>query len=454
MNDSTPAFLRAWDACAARAARPLPAGALAAARRSGFDTAAAMVAGVRENCTQAAVRACEPTVSSVPDVALVLGTASHALDYDDVSMLATCHPSVPIIAALMALLPTLERDRPQGTFGEWLGAYALGTETMLRLGEWLGFRHYALGFHATSTLGTVGAAAAVAAMLGLPREQAHHALSIAASSACGLRANFGTDTKPLHVGFAAAGGLRAALLAQGGATASDDAWGASGYPSAFSGGQMPGPLTWTGESPWALERPGFEHKRFPSCYLTHRLIAGVLKIRERQPQAQGEAVRIDVELPRGGTAPLKHPRPDTGLQAKFSGPYCGAVAWLEGRVELASFSDEAVQRQEARAQMERVRVVERDTAGESLESAPVFVTVHGRGWTDSIVVDWAPGSSADPMTRDELRGKWRDGAAHAGLALGDGIALPLLDAPVDAGATSVLAPLRSALLGAATATPR
>jgi 2-methylcitrate dehydratase PrpD len=324
---------------------------------------------------------------------------------------------------------------------------------MLRLGEWLGFRHYALGFHATSTLGTVGAAAAAGAMLGLAREQAHDALAIAASSACGLRANFGTDTKPLHVGFAAAAGLRAAMLAQAGANASDDVWGPTGFPNAFNGGQMPGALAWTGESPWALENPGFEHKRFPSCYLTHRLIAGILAIRARQPQAQGESVRIEVELAQGGTAPLKHPRPATGLQAKFSGPYCAAEAWMQGRVDLASFSDAAVGRSEVRAQMERVTVAERNKPGETLDSAPVFVAVHGEGWSDRIEVDWAPGSMADPMTRDQLRGKWRDGAAHAGLPPDDALALPLLDAPLDTPAPAVVGPLRAALL-AATATAK
>jgi 2-methylcitrate dehydratase PrpD len=139
-------------------------------------------------------------------------------------MLATCHPSAPPIAALLALLPVLRQQRADLRWGDILRAYIVGTETTLRLGQWLGFPHYALGFHATSTLGTVGAAAACAHALRLPLAQAHAALSIAASSACGLRANFGTDVKPLHVGFAAAAAVRAVLLASAGAAASDDVW--------------------------------------------------------------------------------------------------------------------------------------------------------------------------------------------------------------------------------------
>ncbi len=110
---------------------------------------------------------------------------------------------ISTIAALLALLPMLSAQKTGPTWHDILAAYLVGTETTLRLGDWLGFPHYALGFHASSTLGTVGAAAACAHVLGLSRAQAHTALSIAASSACGLRANFGTDVKPMHVGFAA-----------------------------------------------------------------------------------------------------------------------------------------------------------------------------------------------------------------------------------------------------------
>lgn len=444
-----PPFLQAWDACADRAAQPLPPGVLLAARRNWFDTAAALAAGVAENCTQAAARACASGGgdASVTDAALVLGTAAHALDYDDVCMLATCHPSAPVVSALLAAGPLVERRQAGTLYGEMLAAYALGTETMLRLGEWLGFRHYELGFHATATLGVVGAAAAACRALRLTRDEAHCALGIAASSAMGLRANFGTDTKPLHVGFAASAGLRAVLLAQAGAGASDDVWGDGGFVRAYRGGELPGALNWMPDTPWALEAPGFEHKRFPSCYMTHRLIAGMLVLRARQAARLGEAVDIDIELARGGTAPLKHPVPVTGLQAKFSGPYCAAQAWLEGQVGLASFSDAAVARADVRTQLRRVVVRERAAAGESLDTAPVRVRISGAGWEDEILVDWAPGSLSDPMSRDELRGKWRDCAAHAGLEGADAMALALLDAPPDTPAAQVLAPLRALFLG-------
>lgn len=444
-------FLQAWDSCYRQAVSASHVSVLNQARRSWFDTMAASAAGVSERCTAAAFQACTLSGGRMLhpwDEALVLGTTSHALDYDDVCMLATCHPSAPPVAALLALLPVLVAERPGLRFADALSAYLVGTETTLRLGEWLGFQHYALGFHATGTLGAVGAAAACAHALRMPVEQAHAALSIAASSASGLRANFGTDVKPLHVGFAAAAGLRAVLLVKAGANASDDVWDPAGFFHAFSGGQPAVSLPWKAGMPWAIEQPGFEHKRFPSCYLTHRLIAGILAIRERHPgRVHSRPVRIEIEVPKNGLAPLKHPRPGTGLEGKFSGPYCAAVAWLDGRVELSSFTDAAVLRPNVRAQMAGVTLGEREEAGERLESAPVHVTVSADDWSDTIEVNWAPGSNADPLTREQLLGKWTDCAGRAGVNGKDAV-VRLLDAPLDSAAHDLLGPLRELLLTA------
>jgi 2-methylcitrate dehydratase PrpD len=445
-------FLALFDGAWQRAAAEKRDSVTAEIRRNWFDTLAATAGGVAANCTQAALEASLAGGSDAlrpADVALVLGTASHALDYDDVCMIATCHPSAPPVAALLGLLPVLEQHRPGLQLQDIFAAYLLGTEATLRLGQWLGFRHYSLGFHATDTLGVVGAAASCAHALGLPREQAHAALAIAASSAGGLRANFGTDTKPLHVGFAAAAAIRAVLLAKSGAQASDDVWGPAGFFHAFNGGAPMEPLPWTANMDWAIDQPGFELKRFPSCYLTHRLIAGTLKLRERRTAAERAGpVRIEIEVPKNGLSALKYPQPANGLQAKFSGPYCAAAAWYDGKVELASFADSAIPRPAVQALMRRTSLIERGTDGEALESAPVHLTLRGEGWIDTITVDWAPGSAADPMTRDQQRSKWRDCASQGGMDADDAQALRLLDAPLHTPASDLLRPLRQSLLAA------
>lgn len=443
-------FLIAWDDCYLRNGADIPNNVMQHARRSWFDTLAAMAGGAPQRCTLAAMQACTASGSDVLhpwDIALVLGTASHALDYDDVCMLATCHPSAPPVSALLAFLRVLSKERTDLQWGDILAAYLVGTETTLRLGQWLGFRHYALGFHATGTLGVIGATAACAHALKLPLKQARAALSIAASSASGLRANFGTDVKPLHVGFAAAAAVRAVLLAQAGANASDDVWDSAGFPYAYNGGQSTLPLTWTVGMPWAIASPGFEFKRYPSCYMTHRLIAGITAIRAQQPAvARGLPVQIEVEFPKHGLAPLKYPSPCSGLEGKFSAPYCAAVAWIDGNVSMASFSDSALQRETVRSQMNCVVVRERTIEGEPLESAPILVTVRGPDWSSNMLVDWSPGSITDPMSREQLLDKWRDCAAMADIAVAESTVVRLLDAPLQTRADAVLVPLCDSLL--------
>src|SRR4029079_1328841 len=97
-------------------------------------------------------------------------------------------------------------------------------------------RHYQRGWHCTSTLGTIGAAAAAARLLGLDESACEHALAIAASEASGLKENFGTMVKPLHAGLAARNGILAAQLAACGMTASAAAIeGPQGFLAAMDG---------------------------------------------------------------------------------------------------------------------------------------------------------------------------------------------------------------------------
>ena len=149
--------------------------------------------------------------TSALDATLINGTASHALDYDDVSGVLGGHHSAPVTAPIFALGEQLKVSGRQA-----LAAYIIGVETEVRLSRAVNFHHYDKGWHPTATLGTFGAAAAAAHLLGLDVARTAKALALAASFACGLKANFGTMTKPLHVGHVGRNGLFAALIAERG----------------------------------------------------------------------------------------------------------------------------------------------------------------------------------------------------------------------------------------------
>lgn len=249
----------------------------------------------------------------VLSAALVNGAASHALDFDDVNLAMTGHPSVVLLSALLALA------EERGSSGQdVLTAFVAGYELQCRLGLLLAPGHYnALGFHATGTLGSFGAAAACAHLLGLGAEQFATALGIAGTQAAGLKSMFGTMCKPLHAGKAAYHGLFAARLAQRGFTArSDVVECAQGFARTHSPDYHP-------ERALA-EPPGGFHilnnlfKYHAACYMTHAPIEAARKLREQHGLTPDSIARIHLSLDETCDRICNIPAPRTGLEAKFS----------------------------------------------------------------------------------------------------------------------------------------
>src|SRR5207244_10966054 len=178
------------------------------------------------------------------------------------------HPSVPLLAAALACGEAEMADGATVAL-----AYAIGFEVDAALGTALNPDHYTRGWHATTSIGTLGCAAAAARMLGLDASETRHALGIAASLASGLKENFGSMTKPYHAGHAARNGVWAALLAREGFTASDTALeGKQGYARAFGGStSVDDALAGLGRT-WHITSSGIAGKPYPSCALTHSAI--------------------------------------------------------------------------------------------------------------------------------------------------------------------------------------
>src|SRR5262249_39422317 len=160
---------------------------------SGEDTAvrARALIAHRHSAMEATILG-TPLSACVEDAAFANGTAAHALDYDDVQTSLSGHPSAPILSPALAVA---ERSRASGA--ALVIAFVVGVEIESKLGRAVNPAHYEVGWHATATCGVFGAAAACAKLLGLSTERSAHALAIAASMASGIKANFGTDCKPM-----------------------------------------------------------------------------------------------------------------------------------------------------------------------------------------------------------------------------------------------------------------
>src|SRR5499426_1029005 len=261
-----------WEDC--------PVEAVEAARRAILDCLGVMLAGSVEPAARivtdvARAEGGSPLATVVGSslrtgavwAALANGTAAHALDFDDTNFAMMGHPSAPVLAAALAAGELALAD------GRALvHAFLLGFEVETTMATVMNPPHYEKGFHATGTLGTMGASAAASRLLGLDAGQTRAALSLAASQASGLKENFGTMTKPFHAGHAARSGVLAALLARDGFTASEQALeGPQGFLAVLGAGTRETAALATLGSPWKIVTSGVAVKPYASCACTHSI---------------------------------------------------------------------------------------------------------------------------------------------------------------------------------------
>ena len=361
--------------------------------------------------------------ASPETAALINGTYGHALDYDDVLSMMPAHPSVVIVAALLASLDSKSGKPVSGT--EFIEAYIIGVEVGGKIGLGMTNDHYQRGFHATGTLALFSGLAALAKLHRLDSPTIQQAMGIAGSMASGLRRNFGTMTKPLHSGLAARSALTAVRLAMSGFTAAPDIMEAkAGFYSTYGTDDSDPEVTANGlGKPFVISSPGIAVKKFPCCYATHRAIDGVLTLRERLGFDAASIDKVICRMPPGGMHVLTYPRPATGLEGKFSLPYSIAAGVLDGKFSLWSFSDEAVRRPQIAALYERIDAHETETSrgddphfDKRSSGSRGFVEVEVQlkdGRKDQIRIDVPPGSPSRELTWDELHSKFMDCARQA-----------------------------------------
>ena len=322
------------------------------------------------------------------------------------------HPSAPILSPTLAVA-----ERAGASGADLVTAFVVGVEVEAKIGRAVNPAHYEVGWHATATCGVLGAAAAVAKLLGLSPTQASHALAIAASMASGIKANFGTDCKPLHVGHASRCGVEAALLAQAGFTGNPDALEhEDGFGSTHGGGSKPEwHLVADLGAPHEVAEPGIGVKRYPSCASTHQSLDAMLALIEEHALTPAAVEAIECGVYYLAPHQLIHDRAETGLEGKFSMAYCVSVALLDRTVGLAQFDNERVRRADVQAFMPKVRmfVHPEQTTRECLPTRFSEVTItlqDGRRLAKRVA--HAKGQPKNPLTLGELEAKFRDCASR------------------------------------------
>ena len=348
--------------------------------------------------------------STAIHAAFANGTAAHALDFDH-SFTLMGQPTAPIIPAIISLGESL------GASGRrCVEAYVAGFETITKLVMSLRQRSED-GWHPPSSFGSFGAGVACAKLQGLNQSQVEMTLGTAASMASGLVCNFGTMSKPLHVGLGARNGVVASKLAQSGFTANNQAIETGlGFYEVFYPGAEPDkrPLEELGKI-YELINSGIRIKPYPCGGLTHPAIDGVLEFKTKHGITAEMIESIDVGVARHTFERIVFRVPENGLQGKFSMPYLLARAIIDGRLFLDAFTDSAVKDKNVLRLAEKIQMhLEADLKPTALGSRPCKVTIRLRdGRRFSRQIDYAKGSREAPMTDDELKQKFADCAREA-----------------------------------------
>lgn len=432
----------------------LPVEALHWSRVALLDTIGVTLAGAQEPAVRALAGALAPGPgpalimgsnrrAGILDAAHINGTAAHALDFDDCNNTVGGHPSVPILPGLLALAES------RGASGrDVLLAYVAGFEALACVARGVNFHHYEKGWHPTATLGVFGGAAACARLLGLDAKRTAVALAIAASMAAGLKANFGTMVKPLHIGHCARDGLLAALLAAEGYSANA---GIFEHPQGFlevfngAGHYDAARIVERFGEPYDIVEPGIAIKQYPCCGSTHPAIDSMLALVRERPIDPDQVERIEGWIHARRLRHTNRAQPGSNLDAKFSLQYCLSRALVDRCVVLEHFEGEAWRDHRIAQLLPRVKVAAYDA--QRFDPANHFggevrVTLRD-GTVRSARVEQALGrTSANPLPEDLLREKFMACAARAlpaaqAATLADG--LLGIDASGDVRATLALA---------------
>lgn len=411
--------------------RDFPADAVALAKRCVIDGLGVVLAGsttdgsrMLRDYVSAAGGPPEATVlapggfrTSAAAAALANGASGHALDFDDTQLSTTpdrifgllTHPTVPPLAAALAIG---ERQRASGE--ELLTAFLTGFEVECKIAEAIHPNHYKKGFHSSGTIGTFGAMAAAAKLLHLDMKGVASALGIASSLAAGIRVNFGTMTKPLHVGRAAQNGVMAAELAQQGFTGGGDALdGPWGFLEVFSvgGGVDADRIVGRLGRPYSIVSPGVSIKPYPCGVLGHPSM-DAMRTLVTAHDVEPEQIRA-IRLRAGSNIlnPLRYRIAQSELEAKFCPAFMLSAMALRRRAGIHEFTDEFVRSAPVQQMMHRVEtMLDPDIEARGFDKIRSIVEVDladGRRLTQAADERYRGGPDR-PFTRQELHDKFSE----------------------------------------------
>jgi 2-methylcitrate dehydratase PrpD len=331
--------------------------------------------------------------------AILNGMSASMYDFDDTFLDTILHPSAPVFPALLAWC---EYYNLPGKL--LLQNFVIGAEVEERMALCLGRQgHYEKGWHITGTAGTFGATAAMGKMLGLSEKQMIDALGIASVQTTGIRTMFGTYTKPIHAGKAAANGILSALLAKEGMTSSQQSLEAKkGYCVLMSDAPDYSYLEAPWGKNWQIMRNAY--KPFACGIVAHPAIDAAIRLRNKGYSAD-DIRNIVIEVHPLALELTGKPAPKDTLEAIFSVYHGVAVGLLDGKAGQWEYTTEHVCDEKVIAVRKKVKAVINDKM--KMDNALLKAETN-KGEVVEVFVDKLFGSLENPLTDTDLEQKFID----------------------------------------------
>jgi 2-methylcitrate dehydratase PrpD len=352
--------------------------------------------------------------ASAADAAMINGGLIHSLEFDDTHIGSIAHGSAVLAAGALAVA---EAQKASGA--ALLGAYARGWEVLIRFGLAAPNGFHAKGFMSTSVTGTLAVALLAAQLMRLDEDRTLAAIGIALSQASGVMEFLtnGSSVKSLHPGWAAHGGVVAAMLARAGMTGPETSLdGRHGLFRQFTGdegaaGRFRTLIGGLGRE-WHL--PKAAYKFYPCCHYLHPFIEAAGQLVERGVRAN-DVEHIVCRVPQGEAAVICEPwetkqAPATGHAARWSLPIAVAARLVEGKVDLATFETTASGAVREFAQRVAWEPLAQARFPERFEAELVCTTKNGN---QSVRIDDVFGNHTRPPGAEAVLTKFRANAARS-----------------------------------------
>ena len=332
------------------------------------------------------------------------------------------HPGVVCVPTAMAMAEML----PQLSGQDIIKAVAVGTDISCRLAlaAQPGVNAFKVGWHNTTVYGYFSSALIASMLMGLNKAQTISALGIAFHQAAGNAQSHvdGALTKRMGPGFATYDGIYAARLAQLGVRGPHRVFeGVKVFYHQYHQGNYDRAVILNGlGQEFAIDATSF--KPWPSCRDSHTAADAALQIFQKQPVAIADVEKITItngpdDFKLLSTPLEKKQNPQTTVDAQFSNPWVVAVAAAYQEVKLRHFTEQALQDPKVQAWSCLVQTQHDDqlVSAQGGPSATVITVQLKNGQQLQARVDKAKGEPYNPMSADEMRNKYLDCLAFAGI---------------------------------------